>query len=82
MTETLCSVFIKYFHIHRQNLHFGFWINPHKCRLMVVHKNEENLTICHTGGITTYHNEMQQFKQFQCWLIVQIIQVDPQGSCL
>ena len=32
-------------HLHHQNLHFGFWINPHKWRLMVVHKNEESHTI-------------------------------------
>ena len=32
-------------HLHHQNLHFGFWMNPHKWRLMVVHKNEENHTI-------------------------------------
>ena len=32
-------------HMHHQSLHFGFWINPHKWRLMVVHKNEENHTI-------------------------------------
>lgn len=32
-------------HIHHQKLHFGFWINPHKWRLMVVYKNEENHTI-------------------------------------
>lgn len=32
-------------HIHHQNLHFGFWINPHKWRLMVVHKVQDNHTI-------------------------------------
>lgn len=32
-------------HMHHQDLHFGFWINPHKWRLMVVHKNEQERTI-------------------------------------